>query len=496
MDFKEAAVKILKRSGKPLSAKEITYYALQDGILETSGKTPEATMAARIYTDINKNGNQSRFVKVKRGVFSLRESFCEEPKKMDNKTGDTDSLLILIHALRDKQFKSDTPSDFEAVLRDAFDSLGFEAELIGGCGDTDVLLTANVGKESFKVNIDGKTSRSGKIIDRQIDWLSLQDHKKKNRTDFVVVVGPDFSGGNLETRALDYGVSLLKTEDLVKLLQAHSKFPFTLLELRDLFSGKGDCNQQISDLLNQNHSRRVLLEQFRIIIEEMQSLQDRLGYFTFDSLAGREKMEELEVSPEDIDYIIKLLCLPFVNGIKEIDQNKFVLTIRKKEMANIFREFSYLLEDNSSPDEVILSASDLPSANDIAQPIVKQRKTGSRYFEWQIRGTSVVASARKENPYDHHCPIQHFKTILNIIIKCFNDHNVVNADMISTELTGLELAPGRLFKGNPEVYKIRMTLGVLEIDDILTWTGSKRPIEYKLNVSKNEFLQWIKSNLQ
>ena len=27
----------------------------------------------------------------------------------------------------------------------------------------------------------------------------------------------------------------------------------------------------------------------------MQSLQDRLGYFTYNSLAGREKLEELEI---------------------------------------------------------------------------------------------------------------------------------------------------------------------------------------------------------
>ncbi len=52
--FKEVAAQILKDSPKPLSAKEITELAFEKNILETEGKTPEATMAAHLYTDIKK----------------------------------------------------------------------------------------------------------------------------------------------------------------------------------------------------------------------------------------------------------------------------------------------------------------------------------------------------------------------------------------------------------------------------------------------------------
>ena len=83
------------------------------------------------------------------------------------------------------------------ALRDAFDFLGFRADLIGGSGDFDVLLSANIGEASFKVSVDGKTSKDGKVIDRQIDWISLDYHKKKNKADYSLVVGPDYAGGNL-----------------------------------------------------------------------------------------------------------------------------------------------------------------------------------------------------------------------------------------------------------------------------------------------------------
>ena len=71
--FIKAAYQILKERGIPLKAEEITKIALERNLIETSGKTPVATMAARIYMDIKKTGNNSLFTKIERGKFGLRE---------------------------------------------------------------------------------------------------------------------------------------------------------------------------------------------------------------------------------------------------------------------------------------------------------------------------------------------------------------------------------------------------------------------------------------
>ena len=389
----------------------------------------------------------------------------------------------MIKDLETNQLKSDSPTEFEESIKSAFNFLGFEGELIGGKGDTDVLLTANIGQISYKVNVDGKTSKSGKIIDRQIDWISLRDHKRKNNADFIVVVGPSFSGGNLEDRAKEYGVLLLKTDDLIKLIEAHSRFPFTLAELKDFFAGKGDRSSQLEDLLTQNLSRRNLLEQFKIILDEMISLQDRLGYFTFDSLAGRDKIEQLEIAPEDIEYIINLLELPFINGVKQIFENKYILTIRINDISNIFYHISKLLTqyvEKESREEL----------EHFEEKLQSERKLGSKYFEWYRKDQSVVAVARKDNPYEHFCPLTHFKTIIDNIVDYFKNHNLVNTEAIISKLKDQELSSGRPFKGKPEEYKIRMALGILEIEKLLKWTGSKRPIEYKLNKSIDQLINW------
>jgi hypothetical protein len=65
--FREAAIKILERFSEPKTAKEITEIAIEEGLIETSGETPEATMAAQIYLDLN-NKKDSIFKKVMVGL--------------------------------------------------------------------------------------------------------------------------------------------------------------------------------------------------------------------------------------------------------------------------------------------------------------------------------------------------------------------------------------------------------------------------------------------
>jgi len=71
--FIDAAHKVLKEKGIPLNAEEITKIALEMNLVKTSGKTPVATMGARIYMDIKRNGDNSLFTKFERGKFGLRE---------------------------------------------------------------------------------------------------------------------------------------------------------------------------------------------------------------------------------------------------------------------------------------------------------------------------------------------------------------------------------------------------------------------------------------
>ena len=73
MTFIEAAAEVLRTAGKPLHYKEITELAIAKNLLSHVGKTPEVTMSHRLTSAIKKDDEDVPIVKVKPGVFALRE---------------------------------------------------------------------------------------------------------------------------------------------------------------------------------------------------------------------------------------------------------------------------------------------------------------------------------------------------------------------------------------------------------------------------------------
>ena len=67
-----ATEEVLRGAGSPLHYHEITKRILKAGFWTTEGKTPEATVGARIYKDIADLGGQSAFLKLGRGIIGLR----------------------------------------------------------------------------------------------------------------------------------------------------------------------------------------------------------------------------------------------------------------------------------------------------------------------------------------------------------------------------------------------------------------------------------------
>jgi hypothetical protein len=71
--FKQAAVEILRSEGRLMSTGDIARLALRRGLVRCTGKTPEATMASALYTDIKRKEGHSLFVRPREGLFGLRE---------------------------------------------------------------------------------------------------------------------------------------------------------------------------------------------------------------------------------------------------------------------------------------------------------------------------------------------------------------------------------------------------------------------------------------
>ncbi|UJR80582.1 HTH domain-containing protein [Sandaracinus amylolyticus] len=77
MTFTEAAVEILRLVGRPLHYKKITELAIERNLLSHVGKAPELTMSSRLATMVKKDRGDEPILKVKPGVFALREFTAE-----------------------------------------------------------------------------------------------------------------------------------------------------------------------------------------------------------------------------------------------------------------------------------------------------------------------------------------------------------------------------------------------------------------------------------
>lgn len=73
MTFTEAAAEVLRQVGRPLHYKEITDIAIEKNLLSHVGKSPEVTMGARLAALLKKSTKDNPLVRVKPGVFALRE---------------------------------------------------------------------------------------------------------------------------------------------------------------------------------------------------------------------------------------------------------------------------------------------------------------------------------------------------------------------------------------------------------------------------------------
>jgi hypothetical protein len=73
MTFTDAAAEVLRLLGRPLHYKEITDIAIEKNLLSHVGKSPEVTMGARLAATLKKDSAENPLVRVKPGVFALRE---------------------------------------------------------------------------------------------------------------------------------------------------------------------------------------------------------------------------------------------------------------------------------------------------------------------------------------------------------------------------------------------------------------------------------------
>jgi restriction system protein len=99
LSFADATALILGEVGTPLHYRDITEQALERNLIQTEGKTPQASLNAILAVDIKQKGESSRFIRVKPGIFGLRSWGMEQtlPTLLVTQNEDSDRRVKIPH---------------------------------------------------------------------------------------------------------------------------------------------------------------------------------------------------------------------------------------------------------------------------------------------------------------------------------------------------------------------------------------------------------------
>ncbi len=220
LSFIAAAKRILSSARGPMTAKELTETAISGGLIETSGKTPSATMAAQIYVDIKKN-KRSPFVRVGRGRFALRE---------DKGSASSAEVIIrkqneLVRASLKEQLRAMDPYQFEFLVADLLQKIGYEdVEVTRRSGDKGIDITADLtldGVTNVKTVVQAKRYAEGNRVSGAT-VTQLRGSAEVDQRGLIITTSGFTKDAINEARAPNkMPVALIDGEKLISLLIRH-----------------------------------------------------------------------------------------------------------------------------------------------------------------------------------------------------------------------------------------------------------------------------------
>lgn len=243
VSFTEATERVLEDAGgNPMHYRDITLEALDRGLLDTEGKTPEATLYAQVLTECKRRkarGEQPRFMVLGKGMISLTKWQAkglgfqvEEANRKARK-----ELLKLV--------KEMPPVEFEELVGRLLAAIGFEEVEVtsrsndGGIDVRGTLVVGDVIRTRLAVQVKRWKQNVQSPVVQQVRG-SLGAHEQG-----LIITTSDFSKGAKEEaeRADATPVGLMDGEQLVALLVEHeigvSKMPLQLIQVGEAVGDKG-----------------------------------------------------------------------------------------------------------------------------------------------------------------------------------------------------------------------------------------------------------------
>jgi restriction system protein len=243
LSFTESAARILDAAGgNPMHYRDITRHALEHGMLDTEGKTPEATMYAQILTESKRRqrrGEQPRFLMLGKGMVALAKWQAKGLAYQVEESNRKARKELL------KSIKEMPPGDFEDLIGRLLAAIGFEEVQVtnrskdGGIDVRGTLVVGDVIRTRLAVQVKRWKQNVQSPVIQQVRG-SLGAHEQG----LIITTSAFSKGARDEAERPDATpVALMTGEQLVALLVENeigvSKTPLQLIQLGENLSMTG-----------------------------------------------------------------------------------------------------------------------------------------------------------------------------------------------------------------------------------------------------------------
>ncbi|WP_158104208.1 restriction endonuclease [Amycolatopsis pretoriensis] len=272
------------------------------------------------------------------------ENSANEEKASENTVGTVDSVVQdLIDAAADTAHSD----NFERALTVAFQSIGLDAEHLGGAGRTDIVITVRRSPtELVRIIVDAKATKNQAIHEGAVDFSTLVEHRGQHQADHAALVAVGFDSGRVKSRAAATGIALITVDELVSVIERCRVEPLAPVELVNLFI------PAMKEKLWSDADRRaeVMAAVIVAVEDESEYVAETGGSFSTRDI-HRSLRRSVDPSPDmtEVQEALNLLASPLIQGIKADGRNGYLPGFPAESVAARLRFLSAAVNGATGP---------------------------------------------------------------------------------------------------------------------------------------------------
>jgi len=311
-DLSEKIFKILQEAGQTLTYKEVCERVLEVEVNE------ENLFSKYIDNILRKD---FRFIEEKEEMWGLFDWLSE------------------IKKLQLRMISSEDNENLKKLLQKVFEFLGFETSIVLDGQVSFILAKALLDYKTYNLIVDAKLSdKKNEKLQKYEHWNELSKVKEETKSDYSVIISPDFDYDKLSRKTDKNKVILFELRWLCNLIEEHDKLPFSLSNLESIFLLDNPTENNIFQLFEK---RKILYNKIKLVNIIINILHENSGkklYLNVESLTkiinqktdaciGFKRIQEYEV-----EEITKIFSLEPFNIIQKTEMGNIILNF-KPELA-------------------------------------------------------------------------------------------------------------------------------------------------------------------